>query len=297
MALSEVAEGWRYGFTAMATPCEVRIETSNQALAHRLGRIGEKAALRIEHKYSRYREDSVLSEINRSEGEPVWVDAETAALLNYADRCHALSGGRFDITSGVLRRAWRFDGSDRLPSFEQVEDILPFVGWRKLVWRRPEITLQPGMEIDFGGLGKEYAVDLAVRDIAAEAAGAPFLVNFGGDLRVSGPRADGSNWRVGIETAQASGAPEGLIEIAQGALATSGDARRHLFKDGVRYSHILDPRTGWPVIDPPRSVTVAAPSCMEAGVLSTLAMLYGREAEAFLDQENLQAWWIRDPST
>ena len=84
-----------------------------------------------------------------------------------------------------------------------------------------------------------------------------------------------------------------MIEISGGAITTSGDARRYLLKDGVRYSHILDPRTGWPVIDPPRSVTVAAASCMEAGIMSTLLMLHGREAEAFADAEKCIAWISR----
>ena len=86
---------------------------------------------------------------------------------------------------------------------------------------------------------------------------------------------------------------EALLEIASGALATSGDARRFLLKDGVRYSHILDPRSGWPVEDPPRSVTVAAGTCLEAGMMATLAMLQGREAEAFLEREKVRAWCIR----
>ena len=122
---------------------------------------------------------------------------------------------------------------------------------------------------------------------------APILVNFGGDLCVSGPRIGGKRWRVAIESVDRSGQAEALLEIAGGALATSGDARRFLLKDGVRYSHILDPRTGWPVKDPPRSVTVASATCLEAGMMATLAMLRGREAEAFLEREKVRAWCIR----
>ena len=121
----------------------------------------------------------------------------------------------------------------------------------------------------------------------------PFLVNFGGDLRVSGPRRDGQAWRIAIEGVDPGEDSQGVIQIRQGALTTSGDARRFLQKDGVRYSHILNPRTGWPVENPPRSVTVAAATCMEAGILSTLAMAKGSAAEAFLQAEGIRAWVIR----
>jgi len=148
------------------------------------------------------------------------------------------------------------------------------------------------MEIDFGGLGKEYAVDTAIT-AARRLTDLPVLVNFGGDLRATGPLCNGERWRIALENPDQAGAQDGVLTLASGALATSGDARRFLLKDGVRYSHILDPTTGWPVADPPRSVTVAAPTCLEAGLLSTLAMLHGPDAEAFLEGEGVPAWIIR----
>ncbi len=201
--------------------------------------------MRIEHKYSRYRNDSVLSAINSSNGEAISVDGETAALLDYAAQCHALSAGRFDITSGILRRVWRFDGSDRLPTGKDVQRLLPHIGWRKVTWRKPEIHLPPGMEIDFGGLGKEYAVDRAIEIIQSET-DIPALVNFGGDLRATGPHVDGSRWRVEIESVDPASSSGAILEIDGGALTTSGDARRYLLKDGVRYSHILIPTRDGP---------------------------------------------------
>lgn len=292
VGLAPVQEGLAYGFQAMACPCEVRIETDDDDLAAHIGGVVRAEAARIEAKYSRYRQDSVLSRINESHGQPVIVDEETAGLLDYAAQCHRLSGGLFDVTSGVLRRAWKFDRSDRVPDAARVEALLPLIGWSKLTWRPPELTLPEGMEIDFGGLGKEYAVDMALMK-AIEVCDKAVLVNFGGDLRVSGPRSGDARWPITLESVDPGPIAAARLEIASGALATSGDARRYLMKDGVRYSHILDPRTGWPVDDPPRSVTVAAPTCLEAGLLSTLAMLHGPRAEAFLDQEGVQAWWIR----
>lgn len=281
----------RHVFSAMASPCEVRVDNPDPALADRLSRIAEAEAKRIEAKFSRYRDDSVVGRINRSGGKPVVVDDETAALLDYAASCHALSEGRFDVTSGVLRRIWRFDGSDNVPTKNQVAELLPLIGWDKVTWKKPELIVPEGMEIDLGGLGKEYAVDSAMLAIMRET-DVPVMVNFGGDLRVSGPRTGNRRWRVAIESVD-GGASSARLEIASGALTTSGDARRYLLKDGVRYSHILDPRKGWPVNNPPRSVTVAAPTCMEAGILSTFAMLQGRKAEVFLRREGVQSWVVR----
>ena len=145
------------------------------------------------------------------------------------------------------------------------------------------------MEIDLGGIGKEYAVDRCVERIR-ESTDCACLVNFGGDLRTSRHRRDRDPWRVGVDTADAPGTPSRVIELFHGALATSGDSSRFLLKDGVRYGHLLDPRTGWPVPGGPRSVTVAATLCIEAGMLSSLALLHGRTAEQFLAQQNARYW-------
>ena len=290
--LRRTAEGFSWAFNAMASPCEAHVETGEAAVARKVGAAVEAEARRIEAKFSRYRADSVIGRINGSAGAPVRVDDETAALLDYAGQCHALSEGRFDVTSGVLRRVWRFDGSDNVPAAQAVKDIRGYVGWAKVTWRRPVIQLPAGMEIDFGGFGKEYAVDTAVA-AASRITDLPVLVNFGGDLRATGPLLSGQRWRIALENPDQAGAQDGVLTLASGALATSGDARRFLFKDGVRYSHILDPTTGWPVADPPRSVTVAAPTCVEAGLFSTLAMLHGVDAETFLERESAQAWTIR----
>ncbi|HUQ53227.1 MAG TPA: FAD:protein FMN transferase [Gammaproteobacteria bacterium] len=275
----------------MASPCEVHVAAGDRALAERILAVAAGEAARIEAKFSRYRRGNVIDAINTAQGRPVVVDDETARLLDYAAQLFELSDGKFDVTSGVLRRAWRFDGSDRLPSRESVAALLPIVGWHKVRWRAPELTLPAGMELDLGGIGKEYAVDRAaalVRPLSNRC-----LVNFGGDLLALGPQADGQPWRVGIESLADSAVAARHIELAVGALATSGDARRYLLQDGVRYGHILDPTTGWPVLGAPRSITVAADSCTQAGMLATFALLQGAEAEAFLTTQGVQFWALR----
>ncbi len=283
---------WVGHFPAMASPCEVLVDTADSRAAARALEIVSRETWRIEAKYSRYREDSEISCIRRGAGEPRRVDDETARLLDFADRCHRLSEGRFDVTSGVLRRVWRFDGGTSIPSAAAVAGILPHVGWDRVEWTPPVLTLRPEMEIDFGGLGKEYAVDRGVVLLAAEI-DAPALVNLGGDLACTGKRSSGEPWRIGIEAVRPAAAEDrghGHLSVTTGALATSGDARRFLLRDGRRYSHVLDPRTGWPVEGAPRSVTVRASTCTEAGMLATFALLAGSGAEELLESEAVE-WW------
>ena len=278
-------------FLAMASPCEVLIETGDVERCRALGMLAAKEAWRIEAKFSRYRDDSVVSSINRSCGSPVEVDDETASLIEFSAQCHKLSNGRFDITSGVLRRCWKFDGSDRLPSPAEVEALRALVGFEKIRWEPPFISVPSKMELDFGGIGKEYAVDRVLAELVAQFPAA-ILVNFGGDLATNRAPASGP-WRVGVERPGSEREAAMLLELSQGALATSGDTHRFLLRDGVRYSHILDVRTGWPVPGAPSSVTVAGGSCVEAGILATFAMLRGADAESFLDEQGVRYWCMR----
>lgn len=278
-------------FAAMASPCEVLLETADASKALELGEIAATEALRIEAKYSRYRDDSVLSAINRSAGEPVEVDPETVGLLSFAARCHDLSGGAFDITSGVLRRAWRFDGKGRFPSPQQIASLLKYVGFEKLGLDFPRVTVPSGMELDFGGIGKEYAVDRALALVMQRFDGA-LLVNFGGDLAANRAPSAGP-WQVGVERPGSDRDARLLLDFTQGGLATSGDTHRYIEHEGQRYGHILDVRSCYPVRNAPRSVTVAAGSCVEAGLLSTLGMLQGAEAETFLEGQGVRYWCLR----
>jgi thiamine biosynthesis lipoprotein len=277
-------------FTAMASPCEVLLDGDDREEAGAALAAAAGEAVRIEAKFSRYLEGNVVHRINHSEGRPVEVDPETASLIDYAATCHETSGGLFDITSGALRRAWKFDGGDRVPSDAAVAEILRHVGWHRVTWSPPSLTLPAGMEIDLGGVGKEYAVDRAVGLVAA-ATNAPFLVNFGGDLFANGARRGGRIWSVGIDDPERTGAAALYrIDFERGGLATSGDARRYVMWEGRRLGHILDPRTGWPVADAPRSVTVLASTCVEAGTLSTLAYLQGAGARRFLEDQGVRFW-------
>lgn len=295
----EQGQGYWIGrFQAMASPCEVLIEVKEKSLARKLLDTAQAEAARIEQKFSRYLEANVTHCINNSAGKAVEVDTETAALLDYAAKCFEISDGLFDVTSGVLREIWRFDGGDHLPSQEQINSLLPRIGWNKLKWEQPKITVPKNMEIDFGGIGKEYAVDSSAR-LLREITDASVLINFGGDLCVTCPRENGEAWVVGVDNlvpVPTGSNNENLplstkpLLLGRGGIATSGDRHRYLTKDGIRYGHILNPKTGWPVLGAPHSVTVVADSCVEAGILSTLAMLQGAKAEEFLESQEVPYW-------
>ncbi len=286
---------WCGTFFAMGSLCELLCEAGNERDAKVLTAIAADEAWRIEDKFSRYRSGNIIDRINTAAGSEVKVDDETARLVEFATQLHAMSDGRFDITSGVLRQAWTFDGGDQIPSASVVTAVLQHVGWHRVDWTGTSITMPAGMEIDFGGVGKEYAVDRAA-GLLREHSDIACMVNFGGDLAVTLPPVNREAWKIGIESLQGESAgPERVINLKTGALATSGDARRFLQKDGVRYGHIIDPMTGWPVKNAPRSITVAADTCVQAGMLSTLAMLQGAAAEEFLDAQGTDYWCLREP--
>lgn len=279
-------------FTAMANPCELLIDAPDDVLARHVTSIAAEEALRIERKFSRYRDDGAVHAINSSGGMAIEVDAETAQLIDFGVALWHLSDGAFDLTSGALRRVWKMGDQAQPPSEEQLRAILQHIGWHRVNWQSPSLRLPAGMELDFGGIGKEYAVDRVV-DLLAPWPELPVLVNFGGDLRTAGPPPRNGAWQVGIESVQTANQAVKLIKLRQGALATSGDTYRALTHNGRRYGHILDARTGWPSPNTPRSVTVAADTCSQAGSYTTLAMLRGDGAEGFLESEQVKYWCFR----
>jgi thiamine biosynthesis lipoprotein len=274
----------RYVFCAMASTHELLLADASAARAKRAAAAAVAEVLRIERKYSRYRDDSVVAAINRAAGRArIRIDAETAALLHYADRCHAMSDGRFDVTSGVLRRVWNFRAAPpRLPLQREIDAVRPLIGWERVQWSDRDVRLPlPGMELDFGGVGKEYAAD-RVATICRDNGLVHVLVNLGGDVRALGGRDESAPWRVGIRHPRIEGTTIDAIELVDGAVATSGDYQRGFDVDGRRYCHVLDARTGWPVAHW-QSVSVAAPFAILAGSYATIAMLMGDEAIDFLE--------------
>ncbi len=264
----------RFAFRAMAAENEVQVHADDARLAREAAAraIGEVA--RIEAKFSRYRPDSVVSRVNAAAGgAPVAIDAETQALLAFAGECFRQSAGAFDATSGVLRRAWRFD-EGHVPTDDELAPLLRLVGWERVQLGDGSVRLPlAGMELDFGGFGKEYAVDRAALVLSQEGVTSAF-VNLAGDLAILGPQPGGEPWRLGIRHPRKAEHVIATLPVTSGAVATSGDYERFVEKDGVRHCHVLDPRTGRSARGI-QSATVHAPSCIVAGTATTVAMLKG----------------------
>lgn len=270
-----------FEFSALGSDCVLQLlEGAEPVAAAASAAIGE--INRIETRYSRYRPDSELSRINTvaARGGSIEVDAETAGLLDYAYACFRKSDGLFDITSGLLRRAWDF-GAGRLPSEASIAALLPRIGLDKVLWAAPRLTFtRPGMELDFGGLGKEYAADRAAGICQAMGVQSG-LVDLGGDIRVIGQRPGGEPWRIGIRHPRRPSEAVAVVELTSGGLATSGDYERYLEVQGRRYCHILNPRTGFSARGL-ASVSVICADCLVAGSLATIAMLKGRDGPPWL---------------
>jgi len=283
---------YHYDFKAMGSPCSIQLYAGSTKKAKRAAKVAMDDVYRLEAKYSRYRADSYLSEINRSaaQGGHIKVDDETAGLLDYAATCYQQSDGLFDITSGILRRAWDFK-SGNIPAQEEIASLLEKIGWHKINWQRPLLAFTvPGMEIDFGGVVKEYAVDRAAS--ACRDAGIQHgLVNLGGDIKIIGPHYDGSPWRIAIRHPRN---PNGVLQtllLYSGALASSGDYERCITLNGVRYGHVLNPQTGWPV-NYMAAVSVIGEFCVVAGSASTIGMLKGEGGPAWLNALGLPHLWV-----
>jgi FAD:protein FMN transferase len=273
----------RYTFRAMACDNAIEVFCADKLLADDAAACAIAEVTRIEAKYSRYLEDSVVAKVNRAAGRHlVEVDAETALLLDYADACFHQSYGLFDITSGVLRKVWNFKSGamKAVPSVHELAPILELIGWDRVTRSREVDGMQQvmlplaGMELDFGGFGKEYAADRAAAILLSHGINHAF-VNLGGDVVVTGPQANGEAWQLGIQHPRVPGEVIASLPIRNGAIATSGDYERYVTIDGVRHSHLLNPRTGLSV-QGLQSATVFAPTCLVAGSIATIAMLKGK---------------------
>ncbi len=285
---------FNYQFKAMGSPCQLQIYSTDKVTAKKIADTIIADVYRLEQRYSRYNPDSYLSEINRYAelGKSIEVDPETASLINYAVTCYEQSDGLFDITSGALRKAWKFNqNANTLPNPKYIEKALKKIGWDKVRWSNAKLSFsRTGMQLDFGGIVKEYATDRAAA-IAAQLGVKHGLVNLGGDIKVVGSHPDGKSWQVGIQHPLVKDEIVSAIGLIDGAMATSGDYERCILINGKRYGHILNPITGWPV-QYFSSVTVVSNFCVLAGSASTITMLKEEAGAKWLTSLNIDHQWI-----
>ncbi|MDD2864342.1 MAG: FAD:protein FMN transferase [Methylococcales bacterium] len=279
-------------FAALGTECQLHLYVSNPFEAEIVAEAIMQEVFRLHAKYSRYSESSFLSEINAAgkSGSFIDVDEETAGLLDYAFACYEKSDGLFDITSGVLRKVWDFSQAT-LPEQQKIDDVLPLIGLDKVIWKSARLRFSvPNMELDFGGIAKEYAADRAV-SICKSLGIKHGLIDFGGDIAVVGSHPDKTPWQIGISHPRNPDIPMASVEIDHGALATSGDYERYIEISGQRYCHLLNPKTGWSV-NGLSSVSVISEQCLVAGSITTIALLKGLSGIQWLNQLNVQHVWM-----
>ena len=264
-------------FHAMSTACRVNFRAASAAQARALQDEVLRWVAWFEARYSRFIPDSIISRINSAAGEHwVDIDPETEALFNLCNEMAFFTRGVFDPTALPLLRLWNWKAAPSVvPDESAIHAAQELVGWRKIN-RRPGAMFLPraGMCLDLGGIGKEYAVD-RVLTMAMQRGVANVLVDFGNDVRVHGEPPERGAWHIGLEDPKAPGRCWTGVAVTDHAVATSGDYIRHFLHQGRRYGHIIDPRTGYPVNNGTLSVSVIAPHCTFAGILSTAVFVLG----------------------
>ncbi|MFA6286261.1 MAG: FAD:protein FMN transferase [Opitutaceae bacterium] len=268
-------------WSALGTVCEVQYVCAGDAVARRFEMEAIAWVEAFESKYSRFRPDSLVSRINAGAGHDwVEVDSEMENMLSFCASLNFLTKGVMDVTATPVLRLWDYKAATpRIPTDEEVARALRLVGWSKVQRASGKVRLpEQGMSLDFGGWGKEYAVD-AIATLAKAHGMKNVLVDFGHDLMAVGTAPGKPGWHIGLEDPANPGGPcKGSLAAANIGVASSGDYLRGFTIDGRRYGHIVDPRTGRPVANGCRQVTVVAPTCLQAGALSTAIFILGPEA-------------------
>ncbi|MDE0005907.1 MAG: FAD:protein FMN transferase [Rhodospirillaceae bacterium] len=269
----------------MGTSYSVRIVAPADATAVPLELLRQRVAARLEdleNVFSTYRPDSEVSRFNARPGQEWFgVSPEFLDVLEQAVTVSQLTDGAFDATIGRLVELWGFGAGDtlgRIPDREVLEQLLSDAGIEYLQFRDSPPTVRrtrPGVQLDFSAIAKGYAVD-RVWELLSEAGLTAYLVDVGGEVRTRGRRADGRDWSIGVENPEGTGVAE-AVPLRNAAIATSGDYRNFFEYEGRRYSHVLDPRSGWPISHELTAVSVISTTTVMADALATALLVLGPE--------------------
>jgi thiamine biosynthesis lipoprotein len=236
---------------------------------------------RIENLISDWKPTSQVSQVNANAGiRPIKVDKEVFELTERALELSKLTHGAFDISFAAMDRIWKFDGSmTAMPTAEAIKKSVEKVGYRNIILDKEQSTIflkLKGMKIGFGALGEGYAADQC-RDMMLKRGIEAGIVNGSGDMSAWGKQPDGSDWIIGINDPNRQGELFAVVPLRQGAVVTSGSYEKFVIFNGKRYSHIINPATGYPATGL-TSVTVFGPSAEKANGFSTSLMVLGKQA-------------------
>lgn len=289
----------RYGGTTMGTYYQVTARCPAD-----VGSIVQDTLRKVNEEMSTYLPDSALSRFNAaSPGEWFPVSPELAEVVDAAAVLSRESGGAFDVTVGPLVNLWGFgpDEITSLPAADVVAETLKRIGHQHLQVAHdpPRLRKTADLYVDLSAIAKGYGVDRVTARLA-EAGCEAMLVDVGGEVRGAGQSPSGRPWRIGVEVPdpESHGAVQRILRLADGAVATSGDYRNFVESEGRRFSHTIDPRTGYPVEHSLASVSVLHPSAMWADGYATLLTVLGpEEGMEFARRHGLAALFIvRTPS-
>ncbi|TRX55801.1 FAD:protein FMN transferase [Thalassomonas sp. M1454] len=282
-----------YQFKGMGSPCEFRLIGPTEALIDEAFELGKSEVARLEQKYSRYQTTSFLSQINQQAGkQAIDLDSESQALFSYAKQAYDLSDGLFDVTSGVMRNVWDMNSSAK-PDTSKIDYWLNYVGFEKIDFSQNCIYVpEPNMQIDLGGIVKEYAAD-SIANILSKFSSLSGLINLGGDIAIVSNQQKPKVWQVGITDPNNAQQAIANIPLISGGVATSGDYERYIIIDNKRYSHVISPKTGYPVSGL-LSVSVWQSNCILAGTLATIAMLKEQQGCDWLKQLDIPYFAVKD---
>jgi FAD:protein FMN transferase len=283
--LSGETMGTTYHVTVVDPPSEVSVAGLQDAV--------EVALANVNHQMSNWDPNSEVSLFNASTStEPVEISASLADLLQTAEAIHVLSGGMYDVTVAPLVELWGFgkrQPGEPIPSNSEIDSALEVVGQGRLIELLPGprlAKLRPEVTINLSSIAKGYGID-RVADTLREAGVERYLVEIGGDLVTAGENPSGQSWAIGIEKPEPDArVVELAVNVTDLGMATSGDYRNFFEKDGVRYSHIIDPTTGRPITHHTTSVTVVAKNAMRADGLATALLAMGESSGMDVAEEN-----------
>jgi thiamine biosynthesis lipoprotein len=278
------ADVWVLNGATMGTTYTVKVvpEGFDEAAKGPLGQQVQGVLDGVDFAMSTYKTDSEIERFNRSGTEAFEASADFVEVVAEAQRVARLTSGAFDITVGPLVDMWGFgpSGAQEVPDDQALEELVALTGYEQVsvdVEARVLRKARSDCRIDLSAIAKGFAVDEVVGLLEAEGF-ADFMVEVGGEVRCSGRNSAGEVWRIGIERPEVGGRTVQLaIPLANLALATSGDYRNFVIRDGRRISHTIDPRTGYPISHNLASVSVIHASCMTADALATALEVLGPE--------------------
>lgn len=276
VTLESCPEGFRWTFPAMGTTWEIIIGEVDRDTATHLLRLTVQWVHGFEARYSRFRPDSLISQINDRAGTGEWTFLSRAdqTVFLHAQEIVFNTDGLIDPTALPLSKLWDYRClRTTLPTEEEIEHARSLVSWSAVERGPLGVRLRhPGMGLDFGGFGKELAVDQIARVVAGHGIRAG-LVNGGGDISVIGTPTDKPCWHIALENPDDGATEQQGLGVRDGAVASSGHHRRCFEYQGKRYSHLIDPRHGRPSTSSVRAASILAPTCLQAGILATSACL------------------------